>query len=323
MYKLIAITAVCAGALLGQTATAQAPVLAQTIPDGQAPTGAKTITTIRAGSFNEFGPIGITAALAGPTANIQGAPYSAQVETQRVQILADGNRIEQTTSGSVARDSHGRVRREESLPALEPNAGDAPHLTFIEDPVAGVHWTLDPRTKTAMKMPFGPVKASAAAARTAKTAAEMGTIASAGPGMPPPPPPPGAGQVFFYSSTLPPNADMHVMKLRTEEDAQVTKTDLGTQDIEGVPAKGTKTTRTIPAGRMGNSLPIVITTETWFSPDLKVLVLSKVNDPRMGETTYKLTNIQRVEPAPSLFEPPADYAVKEGTNNIVFQTKKP
>jgi hypothetical protein len=96
------------------------------------------------------------------------------------------------------------------------------------------------------------------------------------------------------------------------------KTDLGMQTVEGVPAQGTRITRTIEAGQMGNSLPIVITTETWFSPDLKVLVTSKSSDPRIGETTYKLTNIQRAEPDPSLFEAPADYTIRDQPQNTFF-----
>jgi hypothetical protein len=99
-------------------------------------------------------------------------------------------------------------------------------------------------------------------------------------------------------------------------DDDVVKTDLGTQTIEGVPAQGTRITRTIPAGQIGNVQPIVITTENWYSPGLKVLVMSKSNDPRMGETSYKLTNIQRSEPAPSLFQPPDDYTVRDQPGGV-------
>jgi hypothetical protein len=42
-----------------------------------------------------------------------------------------------------------------------------------------------------------------------------------------------------------------------------------------------------------------------------VLVMSKSSDPRMGDTVYKLTNIQRSEPSPTLFQPPDDYVVKD------------
>ena len=56
-------------------------------------------------------------------------------------------------------------------------------------------------------------------------------------------------------------------------------------------------------------------TETWFSPELKVMVLKKHNDPRNGEIIYRLTNISRAEPDHSLFEVPADYTVKEAVSS--------
>jgi hypothetical protein len=89
-----------------------------------------------------------------------------------------------------------------------------------------------------------------------------------------------------------------------------TKEELGEQVIEGVTAKGTRTTTTIPAGAIGNELPISITSEEWFSTELKVLVMTKHADPRSGETTYRLLNIVRTEPNPSLFELPAGITVK-------------
>jgi hypothetical protein len=89
-----------------------------------------------------------------------------------------------------------------------------------------------------------------------------------------------------------------------------TKEDLGEQVMEGVTAKGTRTTTVIPAGALGNELPITVTSEEWLSPDLKVLVMTKHADPRSGETTYRLTGITRGEPDPSLFELPAGVTIK-------------
>jgi TonB family protein len=86
---------------------------------------------------------------------------------------------------------------------------------------------------------------------------------------------------------------------------------LGKQTIEGVEAEGTRTTTTFPAGMMGNERPINIVSERWYSPELQTVVLSKHSDPRFGETTYRLTNINRSEPARTLFEVPSDYNVKE------------
>src|SRR5262249_33954077 len=104
--------------------------------------------------------------------------------------------------------------------------------------------------------------------------------------------------------------EIRVKQRMAEENWQ--KEALGTQTINGVNAEGTRQTRTIPAGEIGNDKPITIVSEQWYSPDLQVMVMSKRNDPMFGETTYTLSNIQRQEPDASLFTVPADYTVKEG-----------
>jgi len=88
--------------------------------------------------------------------------------------------------------------------------------------------------------------------------------------------------------------------------------DLGTQTIAGVTAQGTRFTRTIPAGQIGNEKLISIVHERWYSNDLQTVVMSKRSDPWSGETTYTLTNINRTEPDASLFTVPSDYAVTQG-----------
>jgi len=92
----------------------------------------------------------------------------------------------------------------------------------------------------------------------------------------------------------------------------VVKEDLGTQTLNGVVATGTRFTRTIPAGAMGNAQPIQTVRETWVSSDLKVPVMVKVTDPRFGTTVTQLTGITRSEPAATLFQTPADYTVRQG-----------
>jgi hypothetical protein len=96
-------------------------------------------------------------------------------------------------------------------------------------------------------------------------------------------------------------------------DAQnVTKESLGTQTIGGVVATGTRITRTIPAGQIGNDKAIQTISEEWYSADLQTVVMSKHTDPRWGTTTFQLTNISRTEPSASLFQVPADYTVTQG-----------
>jgi hypothetical protein len=87
---------------------------------------------------------------------------------------------------------------------------------------------------------------------------------------------------------------------------------LGKQTIEGVETEGTRSRLTIPEGQIGNDRPIEIVNERWYSSALQVVVLSKHSDPRIGQHTYRLININRAEPDRSLFEVPADYMIREG-----------
>ncbi len=72
-------------------------------------------------------------------------------------------------------------------------------------------------------------------------------------------------------------------------------------------------TRTIPAGAIGNSQPIVSTTTTYYSPILQTVVYSVRNDPRFGQSKYSLANISEAEPDAKLFVPPSDYTIKDGS----------
>ena len=100
-----------------------------------------------------IGFVGFEAGIGGKT--VTGAPFSASVSTQTTQTLADGNVIQHSTTGTFARDSQGRTRRDMTLPAIGPFAasGEAPpHMVEINDAVAGVHYILDPSRKVAHKM---------------------------------------------------------------------------------------------------------------------------------------------------------------------------
>jgi hypothetical protein len=87
---------------------------------------------------------------------------------------------------------------------------------------------------------------------------------------------------------------------------------LGPDVINGVNVEGTRLSHVIAPGEAGNERPIQVTTETWYSTELQTIVMSKTTDPRIGETVYKLTAIQRGEPDRSLFEIPADFTLQDG-----------
>jgi hypothetical protein len=82
---------------------------------------------------------------------------------------------------------------------------------------------------------------------------------------------------------------------------------LGKQMVEGVECDGERAVTTMPVGAIGNDRPIETVNETCYSPELKIMILSKRSDPRFGESTYSVTNITRSEPYAELFLPPSDY----------------
>ncbi|HEX5082475.1 MAG TPA: hypothetical protein VFY40_10530 [Blastocatellia bacterium] len=272
---------------------------------------------------------------------VKGAPYSAEAVTETIQTLGDGNRIVQSSSSKIFRDSEGRTRREQALKLIGmwSVSGEAPTMIFINDPVSSVNYNLNSNAKTAFKMMAPPppsfvmndevnekvkelgVRATAVADASGYSGAGFGT----------------AGSVKIVNA--PTSASSSTVRLSvTRRDAngvvvagapgvpmktvngvfswagegQVNTEQLGNQVIEGVLAEGQRVTVTIEAGKIGNERPIVTVNERWYSPELQTVVLSKNSDPRMGETTYKLINIDRSEPDPSLFQVPADYTVEEG-----------
>jgi len=215
------------------------------------------------------------------------APFTAEAVTEVTQLLADGNRIEQRTSAAIARNADGRTRREQSGIALGTfMAPSAQSIVTITDPKSGVHLTLNYEQKVAYRMKPGRMRLTG----------------------PPSPPPPGA---FEMTAGGPPMITTSVAATPFQWEGNVRSEKLEPREIEGVRAEGTRTVMTIPAGSMGNALPLEIVHERWLSPELKVIILTRRFDPRFGETVYRLTNIVRGEPSADLFKVPADFKIED------------
>ena len=264
---------------------------------------------------------------------VTGAPYSAEVVNESVQVLADGNRIVREERSRVTRDSQGRVRRE-----VERD-GQVVSIS-ITDPVGKTTYSLDPASHVAWKTPLGATRVlidNVTPSREADPAEierrrkveqelvqkieqvqevrrkqETEAAAAAGRAVPPPPPPPPPAFASAPPPPPPPPPPAGEIVIRDRNPGWEEKVEeLAPRQIEGVQAVGKRTTRTIPVGAIGNERPIVIVSEEWRSPELQVLVLTTTSDPRVGDSAYRLLNINRSEPSPSLFEVPPDYTVKE------------
>jgi ABC-type transporter MlaC component len=280
--------------------------------------------------------------------SVKNSPFSADAVSESVQTLADGNRIVRNSTSKLYRNSEGRFRQEfvsgtggffgnafaigEGITVINPGqskfyldsnariarvydelasanvaiATTAPLLaTRALEPVKAIEMSqLAPEARVEIeraKAELDRVKANKeqikAAADELKVAAEQmaTTVISAAP----------VAGVGFASTARSPKWDT-----RTE--------DLGDQNYEGVSAHGTRTITTIPAGAIGNERPIEITYERWFSNELQMVVYSKQSDPRTGEQTYRLTNINRNEPDPSLFQVPQGYKVVSDGQGMTY-----
>jgi hypothetical protein len=259
---------------------------------------------------------------------VKTAPYSAQMVTERMQTLADGNQIATRRTTMTYRDSAGRTRQE-----IRDDKGDVITVT-INDPVNGTNLILHPRDRTAVRIDTAATARAAADAARAKIdqMRKDGTL------------PEGKEDIIVkrvqglddaerqriqrdvriqVSKALAENGttlrdvQMQVAPLvngafaDVKWSAKATTKDLGTRDFGGIKAEGKLRSYEIPAGAIGNRNAIVVADETWTAPDLQVTVYTKHSDPRSGDVVFRLENVRREEPAAALFTVPADYTVRE------------
>ncbi len=191
----------------------------------------------------------------------KGLPFSAKVEIDGKQVLADGTMISHKTINIIGRDSSGRTRSEGRELVMGTDTRE-PKISFISiyDPVARTRTVLYPDQHVAR------VSGLEQAAR----------------------------------STTPATQNSEHPTSRSD--------DLGNRTIEGVEARGIRTTTTYPIGAVGNDRAFDVVHETWYSQDLQMTLLVVRNDPRYGIQTVRLTDLNR-SPDPLLFEVPADYKV--------------
>lgn len=263
---------------------------------------------------------------------IKGSPFTADAVNESVQVLADGNRIVRSSTNKLYRNSEGRFRREISGGSggtLGSFYSVGPGITIL-DPVGGVRYLLDSQLRTARvgtltplggltvagvkapaeqaalvdKIKAAELKAAELKAATPKagTASNEDKFALSTKVY--------AQTAKAYSEALTTAHGGTGVYTVTGHSKYETRTEnLGVQNVEGVEAEGVRTITTIPAGDIGNERPIEMIYEKWYSKDLQLVVMSKNSDPRFGEQTYRLTNIVRSEPDPSLFEVPSGFRV--------------
>jgi hypothetical protein len=330
------------------------------------------VTDFRRIMPDHFGA-GLVTQLGSPGKRVTGMPYSAEIVSERLQTLPDGNQISHKQTQMVYRDSEGRTRQERI-----DNAGKS--TVVINDPVSKRRYVVTPARRTAIALPTIDLSDTLEKARQRIERVKVITDGKVRPTSETP----GSsatpkittesrvalkvdrdGQTRTKTITIGPSGAVNVVndvngvwttttgkvgeraivdeliqldggdrigtvvreslaqlgpllglaeglprELMPSHEGETSTRALGSRDINGVRAEGKLTTRTIAAGKVGNRAPIVITQESWFSPELQITVHSRHNDPRFGESIYSVNNLKRVEPTADLFKVPADYTVR-------------
>lgn len=206
-----------------------------------------------------------------------GCPFSAIMEMDRTQTLADGNSIQTKVEARMYRDSQGRMRYESYSPKdVDKDVPSAPNMIQILDPVAGYSYVIWPQSATAQRHRLRGFDADPKADEQPQR-----PIAPAS-----------------SSSTQEPRPKSVVERL-------------GVQVMEGLLVDGTRTTETIPAHAEGNERPLTVVRESWYSVGMGIMLMEKISDPRSGEQEKRLTNLKWKEPDTALFQVPAGYTIKD------------
>jgi hypothetical protein len=85
---------------------------------------------------------------------------------------------------------------------------------------------------------------------------------------------------------------------------------LGVKTFAGVVGEGTRNSYTVPSGNP-DAKPIVVVHESWYCPELKIVILETNDDPRGVSWRNELVDIVRGEPDLAQYHPPANYVVHE------------
>lgn len=243
---------------------------------------------------------------------VKNAPYSAQAVLEKVQSLSDGNQITVRTATTFYRDSAGRTRRE-----MRTEDGEVRSI-IIRD-ADGATTILRPNDKTATRVKARREMAAAAReqarARIEQLRKEGKLPAGAA----------GREAIIVKRVERLGGETGHGFRLGAriagafgdrEWSSKAVTRELGSREFSGVKAEGKMRSYEIPAGELGNRNPIVVTHETWYSPELQLTVYARHSDPRTGDHTYRLENLKREEPAASLFAVPSDYTVTDARARI-------
>lgn len=204
---------------------------------------------------------------------VPGVPFSAVAVQQMTQLLSNGTSFQRKTRAVIARDFRGRIHNE---------AREVLPATETREPmVLSIH-IYDPDTRLNTFM--------STYTRVARQRA-----------LPNPP------------STAPPRDWAQWKAEDTPPNPNIRLEDLGDSTIEGVNAHGYRRAMTLSAKSSGTGTPVTVVDEYWYSDELHLNMVTKHSDPRTGDLTITVMQLNRAEPSADLFEVPSSYKIVDMT----------
>jgi hypothetical protein len=226
------------------------------------------------------------------------APYTAHLTITKNRKLPDGSSLDTISTKVLARDRQGRTS--ERTLHESPNGDQRAEWFsfFVQDPAKLQTLTWDSRSPLLVvgRWPYW-------SGRKGCWADEHGEHQSSFP----------SDEERYEAPALPSDGKLETIASIPEGDklikTRVVSENLGQKEIRGLTAFGMRWTMT-PLENIGPSDIQEHTTELWKSSEFDLKLLQVTSGPKYGLERVELSDLQRGEPDPALFDPPQGYRVE-------------
>jgi hypothetical protein len=212
------------------------------------------------------------------------APYTAHLTVTENRILPDGSSLDTISTKVLARDRQGRTYEKFPDGAF-----------FVQDPtkLQTLTWNSKGLVLVVSHWPYWSGRKGCWADEHGQHQSRFGD--------------------FYKVPASPDDGKLETIASIAEGDkrikTRVVTENLGQKEVHGMTAFGMRTTMT-PLESGGPSAIPETTTEFWKSSEFDLNLLEVTSGPKYGLKRVELSDLQRGDPDPALFEPPQGYTVE-------------
>jgi hypothetical protein len=227
------------------------------------------------------------------------APYTAHLTITKNRILPDGSSLDTVLTKVLARDRQGRTSDKTLHKSLNGDQWAEWFSFFVQDPakLETIAWDSKSRTVVVGHWPYW-------SGRKGCWADKQGQHQSSFP----------SDEDWYKVPASPGDGKLQIIaSIITEGDkrikTRIVTENLGQKEIHGLTAFGMRTAMTPLESGEPSALP-EHTTELWKSTEFDLKLLQVTSGPKYGSERMELSDLQRGDPDPALFDPPQNYRVE-------------